>query len=75
MLDIYKMIVAAFSVVDKANQVRFFEKTFLMANVSPKVVFGIFFLTLSSTNIDFSGQKLCLRTYTTKKAFSTTKRI
>ena len=42
-LDIFGMVVAAFSVIDKANQVRFFKKTFLVANISPKVVFGCFF--------------------------------
>ena len=57
-LDIYGMVVAAFSVMDKANRVRFFEKTFLMANVSPEIVLGMLFLTLSNVDIDFSGQKL-----------------
>lgn len=33
-LDIYEMVVAAFFVTNKANQIRFFEKTFLVANVS-----------------------------------------
>ena len=47
------MLVAAFSVIDKANWVRFFEKTFLVANVRPKVVFGMPFFTLSSVDIDF----------------------
>ena len=42
MLDIYKMVVIAFLVTDKANQVRFFEKTFLVANISPKVVWDVF---------------------------------
>ena len=53
MLDTYRMIVAAFSVINKANQVKFFEKTFLVANISPEVVFGMLFLTLSGSNIDF----------------------
>ena len=69
------MVVAAFSVVDKANQVRFFEKTFLMANISPEVVCGMLFLTLSIANIDFSGRELRWRTYTTKEALSTTKLV
>ena len=47
------MVVAAFSLTDKANYIRFFEETFLVANASPKVVFGMFFLTLNNTNIDF----------------------
>ena len=74
-LDTYKIIVAVVSVTNKANQVRFFEKTFLVANVSPKVVFGMFFLILSSINVNLTGQKLYWRTYTTKKVFSTTIRI
>ena len=53
MLDIYGMVVAAFSVTDKANRVRFFEKTFLVANIRPEVVFGMLSLTLSGTDIDF----------------------
>ena len=57
-LDTHGIVVTAFSVVDKANWVRFFEKTFLVANVNPKVVFGIPFLTLSGADIDFSGWEL-----------------
>ena len=53
MLNTYGILVAAFLVTDKANQVRFFEKTFLVANISPEVVFGMLFLTLSGINIDF----------------------
>ena len=58
MLDIHGMIVAAFLVVDRANQVKFFEKTFLVANVSLKIVFGMPFLTLSSADVNFSGREL-----------------
>ena len=50
-LDIYGMVVTAFSVTDKSNQVRFFEETFLVAIVSPEVVFGMLFLTLSSADV------------------------
>ena len=69
------MVVTAFSVVDKANRVRFFEETFLVANVSPEVVFGMPFLTLSDADFDFSGWELRWRPYTIKKAFPTTRRI
>ena len=75
MLDIFGMVVIAFSVMDKANQVRFFEETFLVVNVSPEVVFGMLFLTLSGADIDFLGRELRWGIYTTKKAFSTTRRI
>ena len=58
MLDIFEMVVAVFSVTDKANQVWFFEKTFLVANFSPEIVFEMLFLTLSSANINFLGREL-----------------
>ena len=32
-LETYGIVVAAFSVEDKANQVRFFEETFLVVNI------------------------------------------
>ena len=53
MLDIYGLIVVSFSIIDKANQVRFFEKTFLMTNVSSLVVLRMLFLTLSVADVDF----------------------
>ena len=74
-LNTYEIVVAAFSVTDKANRVRFFKKTFLVANVSPKIVFGIPFLTLSSVDVDFLDQKLRWRIYTIEEALPTTKRI
>lgn len=43
MLDTYKMVVAAFSIINKRNQIKFFENTFLLANVSPEVVLEMFF--------------------------------
>ena len=53
MLNTYKTVVAVFLVTDKVNHIRFFEETFLMTNVSPKIVFGILFLILSGADIDF----------------------
>ena len=53
-LDTYGIVIIVFSIVDKANRVKFLEKTILIANVSSKVVFGILFLTLSSADVDFS---------------------
>ena len=57
-LDTHGMVVAAFSVEDKANRVRFFEETFLVANISPEVVLGMPFFTLSNADVDFSSQDL-----------------
>ena len=67
------MVVAAFLVTDKANRVRFFEETFLVANVSPEVVLGMPFLTLSGADIDFLDRKLRWRTYTTEEVLPTTR--
>ena len=75
MLDTYGMVVITFLVTDKANQVRFFEKTFLLVNISPEIVFGMPFLTLSGADVDFFGRELCWRTYTTKKALQTTRGV
>ena len=67
------MVVAAFLVEDKANQVIFFEETFLVTNISPEVVLGMPFITLSGADVDFLGHELRWRTYTTKEVFSTTR--
>ena len=56
--ETYGMVVAAFSVTDQANKVRFFEEIFLVANVSPDMVFGMSFLILNSADVDFSKRKL-----------------
>ena len=58
MLDTNRIVVIAFSVVDKANWIRFFEEIFLVASVSLEVVFRILFFTFSSADVDFSGQEL-----------------
>ena len=52
------MVVAAFSMMHKANQVKLFEETFLVANVSLKIVFGMLFLILSDTDINFLDWEL-----------------
>ena len=74
-LDTYGMVMAAFSITDKANWVRFFKETFLVVNVSPEVVLGMLFLTLSGANVDFLDRNLWWRTYTTKEALLTTRRV
>ena len=56
-LDTFGMVVVAFSVTDKANRVKCFEETFPVANISPEVLLGMSFLTLSDANVDFLGQE------------------
>ena len=56
--EIYRMVVAAFSVIDQANKVKFFKKTFLVVNISPDIVVKILFLSLSNANVDFPKKEL-----------------
>ena len=69
------MVIIAFSLTDKANQVRFLEEIFLVANVSPKIVFEMPLLTLSGANIHLLDWELWWRSYTTLEALSTIRRI
>lgn len=56
-LNIYEMVVIDFFVTYQANCIKFFEEIFLVANISPKVVFVMFFLTLSNADVDFLEQE------------------
>ena len=56
--ETYGIVIAVFSVTDQVDKVRFFEETFLVVNVSPDVVFGMPFLSLSGADIDFPKRKL-----------------
>ena len=57
-LSTYEIVVVVFSITYKANWIRFFEEIFLMANVSPEIVFGMLFLILRDANINFWEKKL-----------------
>ena len=67
------MVIADFQIEDKASRPRFFQKTFLVANTKFEVIFGIFFLKISNTNILFGEKILILKSYITNKALSITK--
>ena len=69
MLDIYKIVVAAFLVTDKANQIRLFEEIILIANISLEIVFEIFSFTLSNADIHFLNQILRKKLIPLKKLF------
>ena len=70
-LETYRIVVASLLVEDKANWVRFFEESFLVANISPELILGMSFFTLSDADVNFTGRELQWRTYTTKEALST----
>ena len=71
-LETYGMVVAAFSITDQAKRIRFFEEIFLVANVSPDVVLGMLFLTLSGADVNFPKKELWWRSYTIEEALPTT---
>ena len=56
--ETYGMVVTAFSMTNQADRVRFLEETFLVANVSPDVILGMPFLTLSGVDVNFLKKKL-----------------
>ena len=74
-LKTFGMVLASFQVEDKLGRIRFFQETFLLANISAKVVLGMPFLTLKNANVQFVEKKLTWRSYTTAKALPTTKRV
>ena len=71
----FEMVLASFQVEDTLGKARFFQETFLLADLSVEVVLGMPFLTLSNTNIKFAQKELTWRSYTTAEALPTTKRV
>ena len=57
-LETCEIVVSTFSVSDKDDKERFFEKSFLLAEAQPKIVLGMLFLTMSNVNVDFQAQDL-----------------
>ena len=74
-LKTYGKVLAVFSVTDQADRVRFFEKIFLVANISLDVVLRMSFLTLSAVDVNFPKRELQWRSYTIEEVFPTTKRV
>ena len=54
-LKTYEMVVSTFLVLDKDGKERFFEESFLLANVSLDIVLGMPFLTINNANVDFQA--------------------
>lgn len=57
-LKTQKIVVAVFLIIGQAEIVKFFKKTFLEVNISPNVIFRIFFFILSNIDVDFLKEKL-----------------
>ena len=72
-LKTFGMVLANFQAEDKLGRARFFQETFLLADIYAEVVLGMPFLTLSNVNVQFVEKKLTWRFYTTAKALPTSK--
>ncbi len=66
------MVVSTFSVLNKDGRKRFFEKSFLLADVKPDIVLEMPFLTMNNADVDFQAWDL---SYTTGDIFPTTRRV
>lgn len=73
MLSTHGMMLANFQLKNKQQKTRFFQESFLMANIAIKVVIGMLFLTFSKIEIDFADREFDWKTYTLNNVLSTTK--
>ena len=74
-LEIFGIVLANIQMEDKLGRARFFQETFLLADISVEVVLGMPFLTLSNADVQFEEKELTWRPYTTAEALPTTKRV
>ena len=74
-LDTFGMVIANCLVKYKLGRGRFFQKTFLLANIGLDVVLGMLFLTFSKADIRFAEQELVSRMYMATEALPTTRRV
>lgn len=72
-LKIYGMVTTGYLVYDKLDRPRFFEKTFLLVDISMEVVLEMSFLFLNNANLQFSAKKLIWSLYITVEALPTIK--
>ena len=69
------MVIADFQIEDKVNRPRFFQETFLVADIKFEVILGMPFLKFSNADVSFGEEALTWRTYTTNKALLTTEQV
>ena len=71
----FEMVLSSFKIKDKLKNARFFQKTFLLANLSIKMVLKMLFFIFSNVNMLFAKQELIRRFYIIIKALSTIKQV
>ncbi len=68
-------MVSTFSISNKDGRERFFEESFLLADVKSDIVLGMPFLIISNADIDFQARDLQWRSYTIGDILPTTRRF
>ena len=53
----FGIVLTSFQVEDKLGKARFFQETFLLADLSIEVVLGMLFLTLSNIDTQFARKE------------------
>ena len=56
--EIFEIVIANFQIEDKASRPRFFQKTFLVANIKYEIILGMLFLKISNANMLFGKKTL-----------------
>ncbi len=74
-METYGIVISTFFVLDKDERERFFEESFLLADVKPDIVLGMPFLTISNADVNFQARDLQWRSYTTGDVLPTTRRV
>ena len=74
-LETFEMVLASFQVENTLGKARFFQETFLLADLGVEIVLEMPFLTFNNTDIKFAQKKLTWRSYTATEALPTTKRV
>ena len=65
------MVITSFQVLNKLDRACFFQKSFLLADISMKMVYEILFVTFTNVNIWFVDKKITWKTYITKETMTT----
>ena len=74
-LTTYGMVLATFSVDDQYGRSRWFEETFLIADITHNVVLGMPFLKLADPEISFAKRTLLWQDYSVSTALPTQRRL
>ncbi len=74
-LETYKIVVSTFSMSDKDGKERFFQESFLLADVKLDIMLKMLFLIMSNVDVDFQARDIQWRSYTIGDILSTIKQV